>query len=73
MSPCRNFAAEAPEGPAADAPPDGPDAGDVAEGSGELLQDDGSEDKGSGEDCQVEESSDVSRAQIVPLPKESFL
>ena len=39
------FAAEAPEGPAADAPPDGPEAGDDAEGSGELLQDDGSEDK----------------------------
>ena len=39
------FAAEAPEGPAADAPPDGPEAGDVAEASGELLQDDGSEDK----------------------------
>ena len=39
------FAAEAPEGPAADAPPEGPEAGDVVEGSGELLQDDGSEDK----------------------------
>ena len=39
------FAAEAPEGPAADAPPDGAGALEAAEGSGELLQDDDSEDK----------------------------
>ena len=45
VEPLPAFAAEAPEGPAADAPPDGADAVEAAEGSGELLQDDDAEDK----------------------------
>ena len=66
------FAAEAPEGPAADAPPEGPEAGDVVEGSGELLQDDGSEDKVAERIVKLRDQASSVEHRLFHFPKNPF-